>query len=546
MTDPRERILEVALERMFEEERSDEAAERILVAWRRGVTGSGLEGLDPESGSPGPDQDSARNGDAGPGPRPMPHSARPELSIAARTWRAAAAVLLVGGALAIWASRESAPNGPHLLADRSVAVVDETGELRQARFVRVGQRVVVDGGQAVTFTWPEATAGQVDGGASRVVASDQTAFEWRPGELLLWDGELQVDAPTGPLEMDLRSARVSLLPGTSVVARVASGADDLAGADDALVESLALSVTSGSASMVYATMEPVLVAGEECELPGDPEEWWRDSGKPLAALCGELPRLGIAEQGFTPDSWLGLHLQFDRVAGEIVARLEKDPVTWAVLESRFRSGRGDEKMDYPGPFVSFLAWEQSNRALELARQIWIESPQSFTEEHLVAFASRGGFEFERELLALIQADPSELGSGLMAAAFFARRGDDVGRPLLSKLADLRRWEGKYGGMGGWVQSLLACGALRWLGDSEPWDELQDRLGEVIPAALEEGSVSYAGIMLAYADYFATEGPSVLTRVPMDVYLALHYEGLRERLDSARKVRDMIEDLAGRW
>lgn len=580
-----ERVLEVFLERMFEDrsleagERSssgptcEQRTERILAAWKRGVTGTGLEALGIAVDEPGlsglepPRRDGEITSDEVPGGTyggPSQHDSRttpsehpkargddPSADSRGNGLRVAAALLLaVGAAGALhWWQRGRPPAGPHLVAQAPVTLSGDSGP-RKTRFVPVGVDFEVQGSASVRLASAGAAADwQIDaqpGAQMRWGGSSSAAGEGQAVELL--EGDLEARTSSSRLELVAGEARWTIPPGVMLRASVRS-------------ETMEFAVESGRSVLDYAGLRHDVDAEEHRILPRDPASWLSERGAPVAALCNALlVRIDAVFPSLGPQAWLERNLSFHSTASELAERLDEDPLAWELVAERFEAvpdpAYGNERR-LPRRQLSFLAWDRSPRAIALARRLWVESPQSFGEDHLVAFAASGVFEFERELRALLSesaaapdtASASVGARGLLAAVYFAQRGDPVGRALLERFADPASAgipRTLLDSMEVAMDALLASAALDWLGDRSAWEQLLPYLKDEVDAALELEVPRFAVMLISLAEHFAVERRDVLRSLPLGPAVAQRFQSLEGSVATTTRARDLLRDLAGRW
>ena len=552
MTDPRERLLEVALERLFaegdevakraERERSDEASAKIVAAWKRGVTGTGLAELEDLHDVP---VRKDHNGHAAPRPTELePAGVPPQAGprpVRVRRWASAAGLFAIAGAGLWYAGRSGAFEETHALrAARVVEVAALDGRVRDRRGIASGELVRVQGGP-VAFSLasmgaPDAVF-EATGGSEfhfHQGAGASPEIELRRGALT-WNGA----GPNVAFGVDLGAARVDGESGAVLAVHVF---DEPAG-------EMAVSLESGNAWIQYAGRREPLVSGDRLTLPADPEDWASGAAREVRELCDALPwKPGLATS-LSGAGWVDRGLGFSKTAEELDARLDGDALAWSVLREQYGLWRDERDGEFPPPLLDYLAWNRSPRAVALARELWSESPEGFTEDHLVAFYERGAFELDRELEALASISPEASGgrgTGMFAAAFFASRGDARGRALLELYAEPPSWRERYVGMEGWLGALIASRALEWLGDRTAWDRLLDSLRVEVRWAIDTGQEELAGFALLEADYFIEHDRDVVRLPMLQPRLAVNFIEQDVRVGSVPRVRDLLEQIAERW
>ncbi len=185
-----------------------------------------------------------------------------------------------------------------------------------------------------------------------------------------------------------------------------------------------------------------------------------------------------------------------------------------------------------------LAFDPSPKAFELGRRLWLRAPGTFADRHLVAFAERGAFEFEREIFALVEgyADAFEKREPpVLPAAYLGLRGWSEGSELL-------RVEGPVPPMQ--LQTrLAAAAALERLGDPQPWSELMDQLRAQTEVAIDEELLETAKWLVLGIESFrktlATDSPRLSL---LHWYAERHFEESAEQLPEAQQLRRALAEV----
>lgn len=181
--------------------------------------------------------------------------------------------------------------------------------------------------------------------------------------------------------------------------------------------------------------------------------------------------------------------------------------------------------DFLGNVIDFLHVDPSAESLALASELWLAAPEWFEEVHLVTFAERGAFEFDREIEAMVEMyEPVEpfQEPPVVAATYLALRGNTAGRDLLAdSAAGIRsvEWIAPFG--------MFAALGLDALGDPEAWNALEEQVQNYVMKFLEEGEQIRASRLLLEFEFFdqlrqSAETP-VLGRLQRD---ALRHVDLR--------------------
>jgi len=467
-----DRVLDHALEQALGAREETDLPERILQAWTRGVPGSiDVDEVDLDAdplpatidGAPGV----SRNGGHA---RPQPVLRRLRtLYVAA----AAAAVLLL--ALVWQLSRPPYADAP--LAVASSGQIIQIGDV-----VRVGSEPLdihlANGAEL------RAEAGTV------LVATER---EGRPAfELEL--GSLELGAGVESLWVTTDFAGVRALPGAELTMSVDQ--------NPLGKRALSMNVTVGVAEFehdgalltVVPTRGPRTLAGPVLLAENDIELF----DTLFEELC-VLRETRMYEAKGLPQRILALE--------ELSGVLARSVPLWARLARRVEERRDDPLSKVVlGNVIDFLHTDPSVEALSLASDLWLEIPELFTETHLVTFAERGAFEFQREIEAMVvmyepvddpllerdyRQDPP-----VLAATYLAVRGNDAGRELLEKsVGDIQTVER----VAPWC--MLASLGLDALRDPNAWTDLEQRIQKLVEMSLDDNELIAASRTLLQFQYF---------------------------------------------
>lgn len=506
-SEPRDRLLEYALGRVLAEDspagRSTPAeaprgaaggapdsalavdlTEQILEAWERGDRGSTtVEELEREVRAPAP--------------RPLRSPAPARVS-----WRIAASLLVgVGLGATWWQLRDPGPSSGGSLAPLGPVTVARVEPFAEA----TGPLLALDDPAAapsllpapgVRLTVPGAEPVSIAFAGGQLELSPGSIFTLNAGEpaLQLEFGGLRASGFAQPFSADFGFGRARLRPGSSLVLRLEP--DELrfldlpaakrpAAARVALLDEgqlrqrLELDVRAGEATLAFGDEKRLLREPDAYVLLSPP------SGTDSAALLDRewlveiLAAVGERESmNYGPRSKvLGRNLAPSLASEadvELDAFLEDSPGGWTLLQGLLIASTF-EVPDRSGNLLGFLARSSSPRALRVAQSLWTHTPESFTEDHLIAFAGAGGATFAHEVRARVVVGleyPSPELPTLKSAAHLARESDDTGRVVLRDALPSsgaapdseRSLEDQY----------VAARGLELLGDSAPWQEFADR------------------------------------------------------------------------
>ena len=131
----------------------------------------------------------------------------------------------------------------------------------------------------------------------------------------------------------------------------------------------------------------------------------------------------------------------DEAERKLFEFLDERPTRWVLLAEVASSTLDERPRFYLTRVLDVLATAPHPRALATLRALWPEHGAAFGDELLIAIQGRGAREIDRELLARAAGwSPGEGAPPALAAAWFARRGDDVGRSALEAAAALDGFE----------------------------------------------------------------------------------------------------------
>ncbi|MCP3916689.1 MAG: hypothetical protein GY711_14130 [bacterium] len=536
MTDPRDRILDYALERALrdEDDASIDQAEAIAGAWERGVRGSVV--CKRESGTPEAEGDpSARpkgtNGQThsaprASGPRPVGRSAARERSAAdpatrpaarPRIWSgplgaAAAALVLVAGGVFLWrgagdgAEGEQGPAGGPQVADAGPGVSLSGGSIALLRDDRIASGIVPAGAEPVALE-PGTTFWVQPGPAARLALEQGATFDIAPRSL----ARLAQLADGSRVELEWGEARAT----SPRAARVAFRAADV---DVELDPGAHVEVRATFDRERPAPTGVASFAALAAELEGAPLGWLEVSvhdGRARIAIDGTLTVLGADEVAYvalgeTPElvprdeieelvKLVGLFsgsFPYPETTGmECARRLEERPALWIPLTEEllasFRSE--DTPWRWRQELIDILSLDPRETPLRIAREAWRVDPRPFTQNQIVALGERGVYEFETEVHATLtwydtaadEIDP------LPAALYLAVRGDDRGVEHLMRAAAMFE-DGsspetpKAVGREAVPRALASAAALARLGNREHWDHVRAWMPDAFDMSIEIG------------------------------------------------------------
>ena len=226
--------------------------------------------------------------------------------------------------------------------------------------------------------------------------------------------------------------------------------------------------------------------------------------------------------------------------GEMFA---KKPVAWQVLspmiEKRF--GAYATTADQRGIMLDLVAYAPYETSAELSTALWDEDRQAFTEEHVLAFASRGGKCFHEELRARVASNTC---GDIRPAALLAFYGDDTGKEALVHAVK----QANYGKDA--CQPLVAALALEKLGHEGSFDRTRQRVSDAALEALDEGDLGRARQLALQAQFFTelaglTEGKGKWAKLDLawlNEKVSNHCQSRSDELASAEAVFELIESV----
>lgn len=540
MTDPRDRLLESALEELLDPSEPVDLAPRVREAWERGERGSGTgEGpsLAPITGSPDV------------------HRPEPGLPRVLPLLGAAAAVLVVGAAAWMWSRPDE---GPRLTASRHVTVVRSgRWEADFARDIGPGDAVVADGADPVVLSLP-------DGGA--LTLSPATVLAVDRGESGDWSLDLRLGTavleapPDGPLALSTGFARADLAPASSARAAVKFdfAAQDERPGDlqewarerlepaDIPPRVLTLDVLAGEVGLDAGGKGGKAVtarAGERREVashPLSPEEAERTDELFMAmANAGLFNAKGnwFDLPDYRADDTLRKLSEFASVRHQrwtLVAGWVEDMFERAEREPRLLSR-----------VLDFLAYDDSPRALRLARELWLERPDVFLVDHILALAERGAFEFHRELTAMVGLhEPGAPYPPILPAAYLGLRGWGEGLGVLEEAL------AKFAGQGAvpvedWPSVLATGAALEALGYRDSWGTVMRVLEATVEGALADDDVRTARwFVLATESFLRADSEDGVKSLSFLVPKAIrHHEERKDDVEEVHRIRELLREIA---
>jgi hypothetical protein len=229
----------------------------------------------------------------------------------------------------------------------------------------------------------------------------------------------------------------------------------------------------------------------------------------------------------------------------------KRPASWDVLaplvEEQFvAQGTSEKQRAIMLELVLYAPYETGSK---LGSKLYEANSEAFGQDHVLAFALRGGKSFEKALYA--QAEASNKGEGCCAdirpAAFFAFHGDGVGKYALVRAAKTANVHFEHGSM---TQPMIAAMALERLGKQGLVDELLVQAKDAALAALDGGEMKLATRLALQAEYFqkfsrSEEGQGKWVELAwMDEKVAEHCSDKAPEVADADDVFRLIESVSG--
>jgi len=539
MTDPRDRLLESALEELLDESEPVDLAPRIRAAWERGERGTGTgdgPSLAPLTGSP--------------------EVPRPELR-RLRAWPllgAAAAVLAVGAAAWVWTRPDA---GPRLTASRHISVLRPgRWEADFARDVAPGDSVVADGTEPVVLSLP--SGGGLTLSPSTVLAVQRSeAGDWLMDLRL---GTAVLDAPPNAgLALSTGFARADLTPAASVRASVKfdfTSRDENRGdleewarerlePGDIPPRVLTLDVLAGEVELAFAGEgeEATARSGERRELASHPLS--EDEIERTDQLFMAMAEAGLfnAKGNWSnlPD-YGGMDYSLKKLSEFAAVRHQR----WTLV-SKWVTGMFERSELEPRALsraLEFLAYDGSERALQQGRELWLERPDVFQVDHILAFAERGAFEFHRELTAMVGLhQPGDPDPPILPAAYLGLRGWGEGLSLLEKALDdyvardavpIEAWP-----------SFLATGAaLDALGYADAWGQVLRALEAAVERSLAKDDLESARwFVLATEGFLRTDTGDGVKSLSFLVPKAIqHYQERKGEVVEVHQIRELLREI----
>ena len=491
-TAPEDRLLEYALERVLGEEHSGahevDLAPEIVAAWERGVRAEiSAEDLLAEE--------------------PTTHTVHTfPTRRRSPAWRVAAGLVAVTGLGAVlWqlAGQDSGPlegpdRGTELAAQLDDPIAPDVGQPPFAQASRglvsladpaAAPTTVLEPGERMTVAGVDPVSVQFEGGR----------LEFEPGAVFsLHDAELSLHLEYGGVRIggfaetfgfDFAFGAAEVLPRGVARVRIEGDEPRFEGQPEraretlleggTLARSIEFDVRSGDVRIRSGGERWTLHENDAYVAVEAPDgraslalldrDWLMDRAMRMIEFPG--PRFGskalaMGRNLATQDSELAVK--------DLTAFLDEDPRGWSLLHAMLI----DSSEQPPARRVNlleFLAQVDSPRAMRVARSLWARTPDEFWDDTLIAFAEAGDPGFADELRARVEiglVDPDARYPGLRAAAYLARRGDDLGRELLwsevqlDPIIDMDRERAVADG-------LLAVWGLEALGERDVWPAFAD-------------------------------------------------------------------------
>ena len=496
-----DRILHWALQKLLRREEREDLAPGVLEAWERGERGSWTPGRDE-----------------------LPEPARTPLR---RPWprlAAAAAVLLTGG-VAFFALRGPAPSAPSAgalpptsLPTSPAAFAQASRPLESLAPGAAGPATTLASGERVLVPEDEPAPVEIRlAGGGRLLASPGSVLsvEEVRGQLTvgLELGALRVRRGSGPaLAVDAGFARLD--PDPWAAFRVSVEPDDAAwmgaGAPSAaravaagrdLVRVLLVEMETGAAELSADGEAPwTLRENDAVHVLSAPEGAASVARADIEWMVGLCRRAAPMADEKPPPTAGGTDLAADDAQAaetELRAFLDERPERWALLQPVLLDLLREERPEsYRRSVLDVITADPSPGALRAARALWRESPVSFEEDHVVALAARGAFEFQREARARV--DGWHFGGEpvpVRSAAWLASIGDERGLALLEDAAAVAITD-----EASMLDVFVAALALDALGRPEAWTEARSATAAAALGDLERGEEDAARAMAASLDY----------------------------------------------
>ena len=566
MMDPRDRLVEYALGRLFRPDPEEaDLSGRVRRSWERGVVGPDLDDLDWDEAAF------------------LRTRRRPIVRAGARpTWpylTAAAAALVMALGATLWLRRGPAPLGE---LSRPVA------ELVEGRWVPTdrdrllaGEPVFVTGGSPATVTLARGRSLIVQPGTLFTLFPHEPPFPGQQGGDAVGDGGTRVDLEWGTLETLGSGASVVLaVAGSRVVlpdgarARAHLTWDRRSPAPGALhvVEAvrrglargalgrLTVEVIEGEARLEGAGETLTMPAGSRQLLALEtlgPRALAGDLGERVASGLGDL--MAEAERYDALGRW---EPSLDGAFVRLSELLDGEPAGWFELTELLRAEFSVMVPNARYEALALLALDDGRISRELARDTLREHPEWFEVEHLVAFAERDGGDFEREVWGIVMDPDSNLKSPwnteprdpLIPAVYLALRGETLGVGLLkAELEDPAptTWgQGRVGDVRILLHRAAAEAGLAALEGRSPvfgrvCGDLAAQVLELLEAKMEPSAAQLA-LVWEYLVKRAEEEPGPM-RVSLLIQRVTGYVLANEQalIDDPARIERLVADLEGR-
>jgi hypothetical protein len=429
---------------------------------------------------------------------PMP----PAAPIATRPWlrtllAAAAALLLIGGAS--WWSTRADPVVPAVAQGRLALLLDDRFE---ASPVAAAQHKLAAG---ATFWVPRGEPAELllESGATLSIDGESLA------RLVAVDRGVDVELDYGSLRAINNSAASLRLRAAGVEIALEPSAQLQLRCEFDKTRPAPTGAAAFSAQQAHFRAFPLgwlsarVLAGEAKLTVGDIRRTLDPNAPAFVAL-------GETNEFVASDELTGLLALFEDLAGEgpyseqglakFQKLVEQRPALWLALAAPLADTLRSQNstMRWRRELRNWLALDTTDTSLRIARELWLERPEEFTDDQKIAFAERGAHEFQVEALATIQLYDTQdrQTDPLPASLYLALRGNGIGERELDK-ALLFFAETAKGPSERLAPALLAAVAKKRLGKPEAWDRARSWVRDAVESALAREDFETA-VMLVIA------------------------------------------------